>query len=74
MMSRRLQLNRTSHEYWIIHVIFDRSHMTVRNVQVRFYSKNLLSAYIIWMVSVLLVIVDALLAVDLLSLTQCQYD
>ena len=26
---------RTSHEYWIMHVIFDRSHVTVRNVQVR---------------------------------------
>ena len=26
---------RTSHEYWIMHVIFDCSHMTVRNVQAR---------------------------------------
>ena len=37
MTSRRLQLHpySTSHEYCIMHMIFDRSHVTVRNVQAR---------------------------------------
>ena len=53
-----------------MHVIFDRSHMTVRNVQARCYQQDSLKAYIGWLLSYLSS-VDAPLAVDLqlLSLT-----
>ena len=59
----------TSYEYWIMHVIFDRSHVTDRNVQARCcYQQDSLQAYIGWILSYLSP-VDASLAVDLLLLT-----
>ena len=50
-------------------MIFDRSHVTVRNMQERCYcQQESLQAYIGWLLSYLSS-VDALLAVDSLSLT-----
>ena len=52
-----------------MHVIFDRSHVTVRNEQVHCYcQQDSLQAYIGWLLSYLSS-VDALLAVDSLSFT-----
>ena len=52
-----------------MHVIFDRSHVTVRNVQARCCcQQDSLQAYIGWLLSYLSS-VDAPLAVDSLSLT-----
>ena len=45
---------RASHEYWILHdiMIFDRSHVTVRNVQEHCcWQQELLQAYIGWLLS-----------------------
>ena len=39
-------VTRTSHEYWIMHVIFHRNHVTVRNVQARCCQQDSLRAYI----------------------------
>ena len=53
----------------IMHVIFDHSHMAVRNVQARFCCQQDLSqAYIRWLLSYLSS-VDTALGIDLLSLT-----
>ena len=49
-----------------MHVLFDRSHVTVRNVQVRRCCPRLVTG-LYWMVTVLSV--DVPLALDLLSLT-----
>ena len=49
-------------------MIFDRSHVTVRNMQERYCQQESLQAYIGWLLSYLSS-VDALLAVDSLSLT-----
>ena len=57
-------------EYWIMHVIFDRSHMTYRNVHRVVTSKTRykLTSYIIWMLAVLSS-VDGPLAEDSFLLT-----
>ena len=69
MTSKDYSCTCTSHKYWIMHVIFDRSHVTVRNVRMRCCcQQDLLQAYIVWLVSYLSS-VDAPLAVDSLSLT-----
>ena len=55
---------RKSHEYWIMQVIFDCSHVTVRNVQDRCCcQQDLLQAYIGWLL-LYLSSVNAPLAVD----------
>ena len=46
---------RTSHEYWIMHMIFDRSNVTVCNVRVLLLPVRLVTG-LYWMVGVLLVI------------------
>ena len=60
---------RTSHEYWIMHVIFDCSHVIVRTVQACCCCQQAsLQAYIGWLL-LYLSSVDVSLAVDSLSLT-----
>ena len=51
-----------------MHVIFDRNHVTVRNVQAAMLLLARLVAGLYWTVAVLSSDVDALLAVDSLSL------
>ena len=54
----------TSHEYWMMHVIFDHSHVTVHNVQAcSCCQQDLLQVYIGWLLSYLSS-ADALLAVN----------
>ena len=55
----------TSHECWIMHVKFDCSHMTVRNVQAHCCQQELVTG-LYWMVAVLS---SVMLAVESLSLT-----
>ena len=58
---------RASHEFWIMHVIFDCNHVTVRNVQ-EHCQQDSLQAYI-GQLLYYLSSVDTLLAVDSVSLT-----
>ena len=63
----------TSHPYWIVHVIFECSRVTARDMQVHFFvvvfcQQDSLQACIVWLLSYLSS-VDAPLAVDSLLLT-----